>query len=233
MSIVSNIMRVLPGRRPAETPVDDAYAAAMRHSKRVRFLRRAIPLLCLGMVGGPLLWGVVSPFARSNTDVKVGAVTVSGTKVRMESPRLSGFRKDQKAYVVTAADAVQDLKQPTVVELNAISGRMEQESNSFARITADWGRFDQSADRLEVKGNVRLRTDQGQEADLLSARVDMKSGDVTSQEPVEIRSKTGTINADSMTIRENGKHAIFEGRVRSVFIHDETPAAAGEEAKKP
>jgi lipopolysaccharide export system protein LptC len=103
---------------------------------------------------------------------------------------------------------------------------MEQDTNSFARVTADWGKFDQTAERLELRGEVRVRTDKGYEADLKSARVDVKSGDIVSQEPVEVRSKSGTINADAMTIRDNGKHAVFEGRVRSVFIPEETAEAA-------
>ncbi|MGL4240743.1 MAG: LPS export ABC transporter periplasmic protein LptC [Beijerinckiaceae bacterium] len=231
MSVLSTMRMTAAGwRRDGAT---DAYRSALAHSRRVRFLRKAIPIACAIGLAGPVLWGLIAPFARTAADVNVGAVAISGTKIKMESPKLSGFKKDQKAYEVTAREAIQDLKQPTIVELNNINGRMEQESNSFARITADWGRFDQSADRLDVKGSIRLRTDKGQEADLLSARVDMKSGDMSTQEPVEIRSKNGTINADSMVVRENGKVAVFEGRVRSVFIHDETPSETKDEAPKP
>jgi lipopolysaccharide export system protein LptC len=228
MSMLTNIAGTASGRRAGGAT--DAYAAALAHSRRVRFLRKAIPVACAVGVAGPILWSVVSPFARTAPDVNVGAVSISGTKIKMESPKLSGFKKDQKAYELTAVEALQDLKQPTVVELNKLNGRMEQEANSFARITADWGRFDQSSDRLDIRGAIRLKTDKGYEADLDSARVDMKSGDVTSQEPVEVRSKNGTINAETMTIRENGKIAVFEGRVRSVFIHDEQPSDTKDEA---
>jgi lipopolysaccharide export system protein LptC len=211
----------------------NSYATALAHSRRVRFFRKAIPVLCVVGLIGPFLWSMISPFARTVPDVSVGAVSISGSKIRMESPKLSGFRKDQRAYELTATDALQDIKQPTVVELNALVGRMEQEANSFVRVTADWGRLDQSADRLDIKGSIRIRSDRGYEADLQSARVDMKSGDVNSQEPVEIRSKTGTINADTMIIRENGKVSVFEGRVRSVFIHDEQRAEAAGGTKAP
>jgi lipopolysaccharide export system protein LptC len=230
MSILTKIAGIAPPGRSGGGP--DPYAAALAHSRRVRFLRKAIPAACAAGLVGPILWGIVSPFARTVPDVNVGAVSVSGTKIKMESPKLSGFKRDQRAYELTAIEALQDLKLPTVVELNKLNGRMEQEANSFARITADWGRFDQTADRLDIRGAIRVRTDKGYEADLDSARVDMKSGDVVSQEPVEVRSKNGTINADTLTIRENGKIAVFEGRVRSVFIHDETPSETRNEAGK-
>jgi lipopolysaccharide export system protein LptC len=231
MALATTLRRAFPVRRDAAA--DDAYAAALRHSRRVRFLRKAIPVACAGGLVLPVLWGIVAPYARIAPDVQVGAVSIQGTKIRMDAPKLSGFKKDQKAYEVTAREALQDIKQPTVVELNNLNGRMEQETNSFARLTADWGRFDQTADRLDLKGAVRLRTDKGYEADLASARVDMKTGDIVTQERVEIRSKNGMIEADAMTVRENGKHAVFEGRVRSVFIHDETAATPHERPKLP
>jgi lipopolysaccharide export system protein LptC len=221
MSFASTIAGMLPGGRRASGSVD-AYGDALRHSRRVRLLRKAIPLACAAAVMGPVLWGVISPFARTSADVTVGAVSISGSKIKMEAPKLSGFKKDQKSYELTALEAIQDIKLPTVVELNILNGRLEQDVNSFARVTAEWGRFDQTADKLDLRGAIRIRTDKGYEADLSSARVEMKSGDISSQERVEIRSKTGAIAADSMMIRENGKHAVFEGRVRSVFIHDET-----------
>jgi lipopolysaccharide export system protein LptC len=227
------IARFWSGRRPslakpaaAGVRLDDAFRAAMRHSRRVRFLRRAIPTACVLLIVGPSLWNVVAPFATTAANVTVGAVSISGTRIRMDAPKLSGFKKDQKSYEVTARDAVQDLKSPNVVELNKVAGRMEQEANSFVRVTADWGKFDQSSDKLDLKGDVRVRHDKGYEADLRSARVDVKSGDIDTTEPVEIRSRSGTVNADSMILRDNGKHVVFTGRVRSVFVTEEAEVAA-------
>ena len=212
------------------TDAPDAYRAAMRHSRRVRFLRKAIPAFCLAAVAGPVAWGVISPFARVGVNVEVGTVSVSGTKLTMESPKLSGFKKDGKAYEVTAVQAVQDVKTPTIVELNRLTSRMEQDAKKYAHLTSDWGRFDQTADRLDLKGNVRVRTDNGYEADLLSALVNTKTGDVVSIEPVVVRSLTAKVTADRMELRENGKHAVFEGRVRSVFVQED--AGAGEQRSK-
>ena len=210
-----------------------AYDKAIRHSHKVRFLRRFIPVACVAGLVGPIAWGVISPFARSIPDVKVGAISVSGSKITMESPRLSGFKKDQKAYEVTAFEAIQDIKQPTVIELNKLSARMEQEKNSYAHLTSVWGKMDQTAERLDLKGNVRVRTDNGYEVDMLSARVNMKTGDVVSTEPVTVRSKAGTISADNVEVKDNGKHTIFEGRVRSVFIQIDDADAETNRTKTP
>ena len=219
---VASAMAAAPSA--ASLAFSGTYDDAMRHSRRVRFLRKAIPTACIAAIIGPIAWGIIAPFARTGLDVKVGPISVSGSKITMEAPKLSGFKKDLKAYEVTATSAVQDLKQPSVVELNDLKARMEQDDKKFARLTSDWGRFDQTADRLDLRGTVRVRTDNGYEADLLSARVNIKSGDLVSEEPVTVRSLTGTVSADRMEVRDNGKQAIFEGRVRSVFIHNEEPA---------
>ncbi len=71
--------------------------------------------------------------------MQVGPVSMAGTKVTMESPKLSGFKKDGKAYEVFARQAVQDIKTPTIVELNNLTSRLEQENKKFARLSADWG----------------------------------------------------------------------------------------------
>jgi lipopolysaccharide export system protein LptC len=120
---------------------------------------------------------------------------------------------------------VQDLKVPSVIELIELQARIEQERNSFARLSADWGRYDQTADKLDLKGSVKVRTDSGYQADLLSAQVQMKQGTVHTKEPVQVRSRTGTISADRMEILDSGKQIVFEGRVRSLFITDDEEAA--------
>jgi lipopolysaccharide export system protein LptC len=210
----------------ANSVEDAAYAAALRHSSRVRFLRKAIPVICVACVFAPFAWSILAPFARQGPDISIAKATVSGTKITMDAPKLSGFKKDNKAYDLVADSATQDLRTPNVVELFKLNGRMEQAKNSFARITADWGRFDQTANNLDLQGKVRVRTDDGYEVDLDSAQVDMKSGDMKSREPVAARSATGSVNADRVEVRQNGKHILFEGRVRSTFIQNEADGSA-------
>lgn len=208
-----------------------SYDRALRHSRRVRLLRKSLPFIAVAVVLAPFLVSWLRPLGGNLPDVKVGEVSVSGTKVTMEAPKLSGFKKDNKAYEMTAKQAVQDLKTPTVIELIELQARMEQERNSYARLSAKWGRYDQTADKLDLKGSVRVRTDNGYEADMESAQVQMKLGTVLTNEPVQVRSRTGTISADRMEILDSGKQIVFEGRVRSLFITDDQIAAPDGGAK--
>ena len=53
--------------------------------------------------------------------VDIGNLVISGTKITMEQPHLSGFTRDARAYELTADAAAQDLTKPDIVELQATS----------------------------------------------------------------------------------------------------------------
>jgi lipopolysaccharide export system protein LptC len=205
----------------------DAFAVAARHTRRVRFFRRGIPVGCVAVIAISVTWAVFAPYTRSIANVAVGQVSVSGSRVTMEAPKLSGFRKDLKAFEVTAREAVQDIKMPTIIELQDLNARLETDPRQFARLQANQGVFDTAAEKLDLKGDVRVRMDDGgHRIDMRSARIDMKTGNVDSSEPVKVDSGNGTIEADTVQVRQNGKHIVFEGRVRSTFNHVDVGDAA-------
>ncbi|MDJ1158781.1 LPS export ABC transporter periplasmic protein LptC [Chelatococcus sp. SYSU_G07232] len=203
-----------PGRAGAEHAA--AYAAARRHSARVRFLKRAIPIGAVVAIVAVLVVGLFDPFGRLQ-GVTLGPVSLSGTKVTMEQPRLSGFRKDAQPYEVTAVSASQDVRKPTIVELKELKARVALDQKGFAHLQAATGVYDTQKEQLELQRNVLVRTDSGYDARLQSASVDFKAGTVVSNEPVRVEIKGGTIEAESLQVSDNGKRIAFIGRVRTVF----------------
>ncbi len=95
---------------------DKAFRSARRHTLFVRFLRKAIPVAAVTAVIVLIVTPFLSPTSRL-ANVSVAAVGISNGKVRMETPRLSGYRKDNRPYEVTAENALQDIRNPTQVEL--------------------------------------------------------------------------------------------------------------------
>src|SRR5262249_54740638 len=104
-----------------------AYRAAIRHSRRVRILRIAIPVIVvIGVAGGTLVTALLNPLRiLSKLPVDLGSVVVSGTKIMMQQPRIAGFTKDNRRYDLTAQAAGQDLSKPDFVELQGINATME------------------------------------------------------------------------------------------------------------
>lgn len=198
-----------------------AHARALRNSGRVRTLRRVIPLAAGGAVA-LLLAYLFNPFAANLPGVSVGPVTLSGTKVRMESPHLSGFRKGTRGYEVTADAALQDVRKPSLIELERMRGHIAtDEQGGIARLSAASGVFDTGREALDLKTDIRIWTDKGEEARLQSAAVAFKTGAVTSNETVSVTTPRGTVVADGLDVIENGKRISFIGNVHVVITNDE------------
>lgn len=194
-----------------------AYRAAVRHSRLVRLLRIAIPAGAALAVAAVVGWTMLRPAAIPG-EVELGPVALDGTKVTMERPRLSGFRKDGKPYEVNALAASQDVRKPGVVELEQIRGRLGAEGDGAVRLTAATGVYDMKSEQLQLDGGVRVRTENGDTAELKAASINLKQGELVSTDPVRIVTASGdTIDARTMRVRDSGKAISFEGGVKTVL----------------
>jgi lipopolysaccharide export system protein LptC len=137
----------------------------------------------------------------------------------MEAPKLTGFKNDSRPYEVTASAATQDVRNPNFVELKDLRARLvTDDKGSTARLQANVGVLDTQKEQMNLRQDVRVRTDAGQEVHMRSAFVDFKSGSVTSAEPVTvILGGNGQIEAEGLTVTDNGKVLSFKGRVRTTF----------------
>jgi lipopolysaccharide export system protein LptC len=202
-----------------------AFAAATRHSSRVRFLRVALLASAVGTVAALICIALFDPFGRLVGGVSIGGVGVDGTKVTMEHPRLAGFRKDGRPYLVNAQKAVQDALHPTLVELHGIDADIALAGGGLAHIIADSGLYDSSKEHMDVSDNVRVKSPQ-YDVSLKSASIDFNSGHYASKESVTIVTSNGTtMVGDTMVVIDNGKEMTLEGHVRTMI----PPASAAEE----
>lgn len=201
----------------ARDPRARAYDQARRHSARVRFYKRVIPLGTAAAVAILVAFTLTGSFGRLG-GLTLGPISFSGTQVTMESPRLTGFHKDTRPYEVTATSATQDVRKPNVIKLNEMKGRLVvDDDGTAARLEAATGIFDTTKEHLDLSKDVRVTTDTGHEARLQSASIDFKAGTVISREPVTVTLTNGSVEAQGLEISDNGKVLTFTGRVRTVF----------------
>lgn len=193
-----------------------AYDQARRHSARVRFYKRVIPVATAAAVAVLVAFTLMAP--SSPEGLSLGPISFSGTKVTMESPKMTGFHKDKRPYEVTATSATQDVRKPNVIELNQMRGRLVVDDHgTTARLEAATGIFDTTREHLDLRQDVRVTTDAGHEARLKSAAIDFKAGTVLSRDPVVVTLTEGAIEAQGLEITDNGRVLTFTGRVRAVF----------------
>ncbi len=197
---------------------EQAFAKAKRRSARVKLLRHAILIGGLGAVATMLVVAFFNPFATKLGALSFAALSVEGTKIVMDRPKLAGFRSDGQAYLLTAERALQDMKQPTVVQLRTVDGEIGMAGGEATHLSADSGVYDNLAEHMELSGNVRIKN--GRFTVLLrSAKFDFKSGVYGSDDPVEVQGGDGTtIFADRASALNHGQELTFEGHVRTNII---------------
>jgi lipopolysaccharide export system protein LptC len=218
--------------------MDVRFATAARHSRLVRILRVAVPaavLLSMAVIVG---FAIFNPFRiQANLPLDVGNLVVSGTKITMETPHLSGFSPDQRPYELWAKTATQDVTDPDHVELGTLRAKVLQEDQSTVTMDARTGLFDTKSQMLDLHKDIFLQSSTGYEARLTQALVDIANGTVTSDEPVDVKLLNGTLRSDRLRITEKGDVVRFEGNVVMNLIMDhpaeqtEQPAAEPSSAK--
>jgi lipopolysaccharide export system protein LptC len=210
--------------------MDARFAIAARHSRMVRILRIAVPAVVGLAMAGVVAISIFNPFRAlmKQLPVDMDNLVVSGSKITMEAPHMSGFTPDQRPYEVWAKTATQDLTDPDHVELKTVRAKVLQEDRSTVTMEARTGLFDTKAQLLDLRKDIFLQSSTGYEARLSQALLDIGKGTVTSEEPVDVKLLNGTLTADKLRITEKGELVRFEGRVKMNLIMDSpepTPTA--------
>jgi lipopolysaccharide export system protein LptC len=206
-----------------------AFGAAVRHSRLVALLRRLIPLLLVGSVVLTGLWLWLDPFrAVGELPVSVGKLSIAGSKLKMEAPKLTGFSKEGTPYSVTAEAATQDLKKPGVIELSNIVGNFDLGGHRTI-LNAKAGIYEAKADRMRIFDGIDFRSDDGQGGRLSDAVIETKKGHLTTEQPVDLYFKGGTLRSDRMEAFDHGKVIVFEGAVTMTLSSEARAAATSEE----
>ena len=214
--------------------MDARFAVAARHSRLVRILRIAVPaavVVAMALIVGR---SIFNPFRDlTNLPVDGGSIVVSGTKITMEAPHLSGFSPDQRPYEMWAKTATQDVTDPDHVELGTLRAKVLQEDQSTVTMDARTGLFDTKSQLLDLHKDIFLQSSTGYEARLTAALVDIANGTVVSDEPVDVKLLNGTLRSDRLRITEKGDVVRFEGNVVMNLIMDHPAEASEQPASEP
>jgi lipopolysaccharide export system protein LptC len=198
-----------------------AFVRAKRHSRRIRFMRLAIPGSIALMGAVALLTAQFEPLRMlteiSGLPVDIGSLVISGTKITMQQPRIAGFTRDSRPYEFTAHAAAQDVTKPDTIELQGLSGSSEMADHTVFSLTAAGGIYDTKADTLTLQKDVVLKSSGGLVVRLSEAVINIKSSNVVSEKPVQVDVAQGTVNANRLEVAESGDVIRFDGEVTMVL----------------
>ncbi|MGE4371275.1 MAG: LPS export ABC transporter periplasmic protein LptC [Xanthobacter sp.] len=209
------------------------FRAAARHSARVRWTKRLLPI---AIVVAAVAIGSSALISRldiaSKLPVDLGRLSLSGTRLTMEQPHLSGFTDDERGYNVTASSAEQDLKNPDYILLDNIEARMELAEKGWAQVNAKGGKLNIKSQEIFLNKGVDLAMNGGFGGHLKDARINPKKGTLVTKKPVLLTYNDARLIADKLTVSDSGDKAVFEGHVQVDFQPSKlNPPGQGERAK--
>ena len=209
-----------------------AFRNAKRHSRLVRFLRIALPALIAITTVGIVLSTYLNPLA-AVLPVSVGSVVVSGSKITMDRPHMTGFTRDARAYELNADAAVQDLTKPNMIELQQIDAKVQMQDHSTVEMKSPKGLYDSKNELLKLDHSILITSTSGYQGRLQDATVDIRKGDVDSDKPVEMKMLQGTLNANRLKITNSGDLILFDRGVHMTLTLSKDALAKAAATDKP
>ncbi len=198
--------------RKRETRSAAEFAAAGRHSRRVRILKLGLPLAALFASGFFAAATFLSGGGLPSPSVE--SVVMSDGRIVMAKPKMEGFDSDMRPYVMTAERAIQRSVSSNIVELEKISADLPFGKAETAKLTANGGVFNNSTNKLDLKDNIRFLTSGGMRALLTKASINISTNEMSSDKPVDIMTGGSRITAGRMRVEKGGKVFVFESNVR-------------------
>src|SRR5580700_1907138 len=143
---------------------DRLFRAAARHSRFVRWMRRAIPAGIASVAAVIIIATFFNPFRLIGVfPIDIGKVSLSGTKITMEAPRLAGFTSDARPYELTARAAAQDITKPELLDLKEVSAHVDLKDGQHVDMTSLTGLYDTKSEILKLRDHIVLTTNSGYE----------------------------------------------------------------------
>lgn len=201
-----------------------AFAAARRHTRLVRFLRKALPVVCVLVLAGFVL--LARAPLPGGLDFSVARTTISDGAVVMHEPQLTGYDRQDRTFRVTAATASQKLTRPDQVHLKKVVAAIQSPDRGEITITAGGGDLDNSENTLALFDGVVVDSEDGYRILLEDVEVHIKEQRLASDRPVTVIYEEGETSAERLRVTEQGKLVVLEGRVRTTYRPPAEPRAA-------
>ncbi len=210
----------------------EEFARARRHSRWVFFLKGLLPATAVFIAVYFAASAMISYIPSALLNIE-GMGLESGNLV-MHKPNLDGFDRNGQPYSVNAERAIQDLSNTGVIKLENITADLPVDESSQARVKADRGVYNSEAEKMRLTDNITVTGARGMDISLEEADIDIKSGNLVSDKPVQVISGDTEISSDSLLVKDSGERIVFKKRVRMTIKNpsaSKAPSDNGSEMK--
>lgn len=190
-------------------------ARVARHSRVVRWMKIALPVVAVILIGAIFLVG--RERAAVFDPITAAQLAAMGTGMRLDNPRFSGMTKEGDPFTVTAEWALPDGSMPDRIDLEKPVGGLQMGEQKIT-VTADTGELFRTEERLRMVGDVVLVTSDGYRIETPKVEVDLAAKTAEAPERLVAVGPRGRIEADRVGAtedKETGALTVrFEGNVR-------------------
>ena len=189
------------------------------YSKFIRRLRLILPVIALAMIAVVFTWNshTAETFA---PPVDNPAIPKTAGKNELLNPRFENTDAQGQSYTLSAKRAVQDEKDEKIVLLETPRADLKLNSGGWVSIQSIDGAFEQSRQKLLLRGDVRLFRDGGYELATSELHIDMKNNEAISDTPVSAQGPEGTLEAMGLRGNNTDGSLVFTGPIKLVLFAD-------------
>jgi lipopolysaccharide export system protein LptC len=155
---------------------------------------------------------------------------VQGSRITLDNPKLTGYRKDGRPYELTARVGVQDLSKPDLFELEGVAATLDSGPGQAVMLTANAGFYNTKTDQADLFKGVRIFDDKSYDLRLEKALLDLRANTLKSDRPGKLLMSCCEVEGNTVELAQGEQRVTFVGAVRSVFYGEkdedqEKPAA--------
>lgn len=180
-----------------------------RHSSIVRRLRLVLPLAAVAIVVVMFVWSDMDEAVEPVRREEISPQTVG--KNELLKPKFQSEDSNRQPYTITADKAFQEAEDLDRVILDKPVADISLKDGSWIAIKASDGEYLQSAQKLTLKGNVRLYHDDGYELNTDTVDLNIKDQTARSSAPVSAQGPAGIIKGSGLEAAGQSGIVIFTG----------------------
>lgn len=191
-----------------------------------RILAGVVAVFGMGVLGVFVYQaGVLAPAPPQ--EVKTAIAIENPNQITGKDSRISGVDRNQRPYRIEAKTGQQDTKINSLVHLQTVTGVFERPSGAQLDVTAANAQYDTKTKDLALEGDVVFGEGNRFKARMDKAKVNMDDQSLQSAAPVKVDMQGTMIEADSLSVTDNGNRILFKGGVKARFVTKPTATGDG------
>jgi lipopolysaccharide export system protein LptC len=210
--VPASAMRPIAVTKRLQVPLIDD-----RYSRRVAFLKRALPAIGVALLLLVAGWTRLAPLLES-VRLRFPAIDLrEARELRMVNPRYSGLDRYNRPYVVTAAVGRQVPDRNDVMALERPKAVFTVHGGASVVLTAATGIYQSQAQFLDLFGNVNLVHENGTRFVTQRAHLNLSDNSAEGHDPVEGHGPSGDITGEGFRTLSKGETITFTGKSHLLF----------------